>query len=95
VTTGHVTVFYAGEFMNAGKPMELLQTSIGAQVLVELKGRKKIKGKLRGYDQHLNLILEDAEEISIDPETNEQTVIQVDTIILRGDNVILVSPPPK
>jgi len=75
--------------------MELLQTSIGSQVLVELKGRKKIKGKLRGFDQHLNLILEDAEEISVDPETNEQTVFQVDTVIVRGDNVILVSPPPK
>jgi len=75
--------------------MELLQTSIGSQVLVELKGRKKIKGKLRGFDQHLNLILEDAEEISVDPETNEQTVVQVDTVIVRGDNVILVSPPPK
>ncbi len=75
--------------------MELLQTSIGSQVLVELKGRKKIKGKLRGFDQHLNLILEDAEEISFDPETNEQTVVQADTVIVRGDNVILVSPPPK
>jgi small nuclear ribonucleoprotein len=75
--------------------MELLQTSIGAQVLVELKGRKKIKGKLRGFDQHLNLILEDAEEISTDPETNEQTVVQVETVVVRGDNVILVSPPPK
>ena len=81
--------------MNAGKPMELLQTSIGSQVLVELKGRKIIKGKLRGYDQHLNLILEDAEEITVDPETNEQTVAQVDTVVVRGDNVILVSPPPK
>ncbi len=75
--------------------MELLQTSIGSQVLVELKGRKIIKGKLRGYDQHLNLILEDAEEITVDLETNEQTVTQVDTVIVRGDNVILVSPPPK
>jgi len=81
--------------MNAGKPMELLQTSIGSQVLVELKGRKIIKGKLRGYDQHLNLILEDAEEITFDPETNEQTIAQIDTVIVRGDNVILVSPPPK
>jgi len=75
--------------------MELLQTSIGSQVLVELKGRKIIKGKLRGYDQHLNLILEDAEEITFDPETNEQTIAQIDTVIVRGDNVILVSPPPK
>ncbi|TFG32229.1 RNA-binding protein [Candidatus Thorarchaeota archaeon] len=75
--------------------MELLQTSLGSQVLVELKGRKIIKGKLRGYDQHLNLILEDAEEITLNLETNEQTVTQVDTVIVRGDNVILVSPPPK
>ena len=81
--------------MNAGKPMELLQTSIGSQVLVELKGRKIIKGKLRGYDQHLNLILEDAEEITMDPETDEQNIAQIDTVIVRGDNVILVSPPPK
>ena len=81
--------------MNSGKPMELLQTSIGSQVLVELKGRKKIRGKLRGFDTHLNLILEDAEEISIDPETEEQTILQVETVIVRGDNVVIVSPPPK
>jgi len=75
--------------------MELLQTSIGSQVLVELKGRKKIRGKLRGYDTHLNLILEDAEEISFDAESGEQNILQVDTVIVRGDNVVIVSPPPK
>lgn len=90
-----MSVFSVGDLMNASKPMELLQTSIGSQVLVELKGRKKVKGKLRGFDQHLNLILEDAEEISLNPETDEQTVIQIDTVILRGDNVVIVSPPPK
>jgi len=81
--------------MNAGRPMELLQNSIGDQVLVELKGKKKIKGKLRGYDQHLNLILEDAEEISFNPETDEQIIEVVKTVIVRGDNVVIVSPPPK
>jgi small nuclear ribonucleoprotein len=81
--------------MNASRPMELLQNSIGGQVLVELKGKKKIKGKLRGYDQHLNLILEDAEEISVNPETGEQTIEVVKTVIVRGDNVVIVSPPPK
>jgi small nuclear ribonucleoprotein len=81
--------------MNAGRPMELLQNSIGAQVLVELKGRKQIKGRLRGYDQHLNLVLEDAEEISINAETGEQTVTQIANVIVRGDNVVIVSPPPK
>ncbi len=75
--------------------MELLQKSIGAQVLVELKGRRKIKGRLLGFDQHLNLVLEDADEVYIDPETNEEIVTQIKNVIVRGDNVVIVSPPPK
>ncbi|MFX1369199.1 MAG: LSM domain-containing protein [Promethearchaeota archaeon] len=81
--------------MNAGRPMELLQKSIGAQVLVELKGRRKIKGRLLGFDQHLNLVLEDADEVYVDPETNEEIVTQIKNVIVRGDNVVIVSPPPK
>jgi len=81
--------------MSAGRPMELLQHSIGGQVLVELKGKKIIKGKLRGFDQHLNLILEDAEEISFNPETDEQIIDNVKTVIVRGYNVVTVSPPQK
>jgi small nuclear ribonucleoprotein len=75
--------------------MELLQKSIGSQVLVELKGRKKLKGRLRGFDQHLNLILEDAEEITFDQESETDSVEQIETVVVRGDNVVLVSPPPS
>lgn len=75
--------------------MEILQKSLGSQVLVELKGRRKIKGKLQGFDQHLNLFLVDADEIAINPETEEETVTQIYTVIVRGDNVVIVSPPPK
>jgi small nuclear ribonucleoprotein len=75
--------------------MELLRDSIGTQVLVEMKGRKKVKGKLLGYDQHLNLILENAEEITFDPETNTESVVAIENVIVRGDNVIIVSPTPK
>ena len=75
--------------------MELLKDSIGAQVLVEMKGRKKVKGKLLGYDQHLNLILENAEEITFDPETNAESIVAIENVIVRGDNVVIVSPTPK
>jgi small nuclear ribonucleoprotein len=80
--------------VNASRPTELLQRSIGAQVLVELKARKKIKGRLRGFDQHLNLILEDADEMGVDPETNTESVERIETVIVRGDNVVIISPPP-
>ncbi|NHJ12596.1 MAG: RNA-binding protein [Candidatus Thorarchaeota archaeon] len=75
--------------------MELLQKSIGAQVLVELKGRRKIKGRLLGFDQHLNLVLEGADEIYMDPETDEEIVTHIENVVVRGDNVVIVSPPPK
>ncbi len=75
--------------------MEILSKSIDAQVLVELKGRRKVKGRLQGYDQHLNLLLEDAEELVFDPETEQETITQINTVIVRGDNVVIVSPPPK
>lgn len=75
--------------------MELLQKSIGGHILVELKGNRKLKGKLRGFDQHLNLIIENADEIFFDPSTEREVVESVQTIIVRGDNVVIVSPPPK
>ncbi|TFG10615.1 hypothetical protein EU538_01230 [Candidatus Thorarchaeota archaeon] len=81
--------------MNAGRPMDLLQKSIGAQVLVELRGKRKLRGRLRGYDQHLNLILEDADEMSFDDESEHEIIEVIKTVIVRGDNIVLVSPPPK
>jgi small nuclear ribonucleoprotein len=75
--------------------MDLLQKSIGAQVLVELRGKRKLRGRLRGYDQHLNLILEDADEMSFDDEAEHEIIEVIKTVIVRGDNVVLVSPPPE
>jgi len=68
---------------------QVLEQSIGKTVLIKLRGGKTLRGLLEGYDQHVNLVLKDAEEIS-NPEQTEQ----IGTIVLRGDNVIMISPPP-
>jgi small nuclear ribonucleoprotein len=65
---------------------ELLSKSLGSTVLVRLKGGRELRGILFSYDQHLNLVLEDAEEI------RDNKTRQLGTVILRGDNVVLVSP---
>jgi len=67
----------------------ILERNLGQVVIVRLKGGKKIRGKLKGFDQHLNLVLEDAEDIT---DTNE--VKKLGEIIVRGNNVIIISPPP-
>ncbi|MGQ9478474.1 MAG: LSM domain-containing protein [Thermoproteota archaeon] len=73
--------------MSTDTTMELLQASLGKSIIVKLKGGTKMRGILDGYDPHLNIVLSDAEEL----RGNEATKLGV--IIIRGDNVILISPP--
>jgi small nuclear ribonucleoprotein len=69
---------------------KIFQESLSKIVLVELKGSRTIRGKLYSYDEHMNLVLENAEDVSTPENTRS-----IGTIILRGDNVIFISPPPK
>ena len=65
----------------------ILAESLGSIVLVKLRGSREVRGKLKSYDQHLNLVLEDAEEVLSDGSTRK-----LGTIVTRGDNVVLISP---
>ncbi len=76
--------------MAADMTFKVLSESIGKVVLIKLKGGKVIRGSLQGFDQHMNLLLENSEELLESGETNS-----LGTIVVRGDNVILISPPPS
>jgi len=78
--------------IGGNKPLELLTKSLEMRVLIKLKGKRELRGKLRGFDQHMNLVLDEAEEFHITDE-GEQETKQLGTIIVRGDNVIIISPP--
>ncbi|MEM4035277.1 MAG: LSm family protein [Fervidicoccaceae archaeon] len=69
---------------------KLLAASIGKVVLVKLKGNKEVRGRLKSFDYHLNIVLDDAEEILPDSGNNRKLGL----VVIRGDNVILVSPAP-
>jgi len=69
---------------------KILEESLGKIVLVRLKGGKSLRGKLKGFDQHLNLVLEETEDT-----TDVEKVRKLGSIIVRGDNVIIISPPPR
>ncbi len=76
--------------INSQKPLDLLSKSLDQRVLIKLKGGRELRGKLRGFDQHMNLVLENAEEVTYG---EEETIKNLGTIIVRGDNVIIISPP--
>src|SRR5881628_1201404 len=70
--------------------VKVLDESLGKVVLIKLKGGKVIRGVLQGFDQHMNLSLERAEEVNEDGKSNS-----LGTLIVRGDNIIMISPPPS
>ncbi len=69
------------------RPLDILDQVLNKQpVIISLKGEREIKGILQGYDIHMNLVLDKAEEIE-----NGQ-IKTLGTLIIRGDNVIYISP---
>ena len=69
------------------KPLSLLNQCISQNVMVELKGGRGYRGTLDGFDPHMNLVLKNAEEL-----LNSESQRKVELAIVRGDNVIYVSP---
>jgi len=69
---------------------EILEQNLGKMVIVRLKGGRSLRGKLKGFDQHLNLVIEETEDT-----TSVENVKRLGLIIVRGDNVVLISPPPR
>ncbi len=64
----------------------LLKLWLNKKVCVELKWGQRFIGKLRGFDNFMNLILENTSEISDDKKT------ELGTIVIRGNNVSVISP---
>ena len=70
--------------------VKVLDESINKMVLIKLKGNKTLRGNLLGFDQHMNLLLDQSEEVP-----SEGDSISLGSIVVRGDNVIMISPPPE
>ena len=82
-----------------GITTQLLQESIGKTVLVKLKGRRSVKGKIKGFDKQMNIVITDATEV-IELQSNENSSekgkeqeqeSQVGDALIRGDNVITIA----
>ena len=82
-------------------PLDLIRLAIDEKVVVKCRGDRELRGRLHAFDQHLNMVLGDVEETvtsrEIDEETEEEMIQsskrEIDMLFVRGDIVILVSPP--
>ena len=72
--------------MEAERPLDTLNFARNKRVIVDLKNQKQIIGKLKAFDIHINIVLEDAEE-HVDGELKRK----LGTSFVRGDTIILIS----
>ncbi len=68
------------------KPSGFLNENLGEKVELLLKDGSILKGTLVGYDDHMNLVLEETEE------RKEDSHRKIGTIVLRGNNVVTLNP---
>lgn len=67
----------------------LMSNNKGKVVLLRLRNTQTLQGVLQDFDIHMNLTLENAEDIS------EEKHEKLGKILLRGDNILLVSLPKE
>ncbi len=67
------------------RPLDVLGNSIDKRILVKLKKGEDIVGVLKAFDSHINLWLEDA-------KIQGENEIQLGTVLVRGDNIVFISP---
>ena len=65
----------------------LMNNSKAKKVSLRLRNNTTIRGTLKDFDIHMNLTLDDAEDIS------EENSTKLGTILLRGDNILSISLP--
>merc|ERR1712154_488358 len=69
---------------------ELIDKCIGSRLWIIMKGDKELVGILRGFDDYVNMVLEDVTEYEITP--NGKKISKLDSILLNGKNVCLLVP---
>ena len=69
------------------RPLDALNNARDKRVIVDLKNNRQYVGKLKAFDIHINVVLEDAEE-HVDNEVKRKLGV----IFIRGDTITVISP---
>lgn len=71
-------------------PLELVDKCIGSRIHIIMKSDKEIVGTLLGFDDFVNMVLEDVTEFENTPEGRRVT--KLDQILLNGNNIAMLVP---
>ena len=66
-------------------PTALLEKNVDKRVSLLLKDGRVLEGKLTGFDEYMNMVLEETTEKTADGER------RLGTVVLRGNNVVSIA----
>ncbi|PLC67457.1 small nuclear ribonucleoprotein (Sm) [Vulcanisaeta sp. EB80] len=70
------------------QPMKVLQKMVGKHVTVKLKNNRVLRGVLANYDDCMNLILDEGEEMD---QKGENVVVKYGRLVIRGTQVLYIT----
>ncbi len=73
--------------MQQERPFDLLNKMIGQKILIRLKNGIDIRGQMVSFDIHMNIVMDNAEELD-----GSELKAKLGTILLRGGNILFISP---
>lgn len=71
----------------SSRPLDTLSAARNKNVMVDLKNGYRYVGKLKAFDIHINIVLEDAEE-----HFNTEVKRKLGTVFIRGDTITIITP---
>lgn len=81
-------------YSRSNRPIDYLRSSINKVILIKVKRNRLFRGVLGGFDEHLNLYLEETSQL-FEYQDDEGNVREehenLGNIVVRGDNVIFVN----
>lgn len=69
------------------RPLDLLNSSKGKEILVNLKNDRQFVGTLLAFDIHVNIVMDNAKEMA-----GGEVKRSIGLTFLRGDTIIFISP---
>ena len=91
--------------MEVSRPLDALNKARDKREIVELKNNKSYTGKLKSFDIHINVVLEDAEEYIeevVEKEVDGKKISvktgkmvpkrKLGVVFIRGDTITVISP---
>jgi len=70
---------------NVSEIDKILQQNVGKDLFIRLKNHTTVHGKLKNFDQHLNLILKEGNITSDEGDEKFQETL------LRGSNIVMIA----